>query len=110
MQRLERSLKAYGLWQSSWSSRLSCVVGDLSKPSLGISAEVWSHLVQEVDVVIHNGAMVHWVRPYGDMKAPNVLSTMEAMRLCNEGSKKLFAFVSSTSVLDNEHYVKLSEA
>jgi L-2-aminoadipate reductase len=43
------------------------------------------------------------------MMAANVKSTMDAMKLCNEGKPKLFAFVSSTSVLDNEHYVKLSD-
>lgn len=108
LQRLERNLKAYGLWQPSWSERLSCVVGDLAKPSLGISTDVWSQLAKDVDVVIHNGAMVHWVKRYADMMEANVLSTLESMRLCNEGKPKLFAFVSSTSVLDNDHYVQLS--
>jgi len=31
------------------------------------------------------------------------------MELCNEGKPKIFAFISSTSVLDTDHYVKLSE-
>ena len=40
----------------------------------------------------------------------NVISTIEAMQLVNEGKKaKTFAFVSSTSVLDTDHYIKLSE-
>ena len=43
------------------------------------------------------------------MMASNVTSTIDAMKLCNEGKPKLFAFVSSTSVLDTDHYVKLSE-
>jgi L-aminoadipate-semialdehyde dehydrogenase len=60
-------------------------------------------------VIIHNGALVHWVKRYADMMAANVLSTVEAMRLANEGKPKLFAFVSSTSVLDNDYYVRLSE-
>jgi L-aminoadipate-semialdehyde dehydrogenase len=109
LDRLKRSLNAYGLWQPTWESRISCVVGDLSKPSLGLSSSTWSSLVSEVDVIIHNGAQVHWVKRYDDMKAANVQSTVEAMRLCNEGKPKLFAFVSSTSVLDNDYYVKLSE-
>jgi L-aminoadipate-semialdehyde dehydrogenase len=49
------------------------------------------------------------VKRYDDMKAANVLSTLETMKLCSEGKPKLYAFVSSTSVLDNDHYVKLSE-
>src|SRR5204863_3626248 len=31
------------------------------------------------------------------------------MRLCNEGKPKLLTYVNSTSVLDTDHYIKLSE-
>ena len=43
------------------------------------------------------------------MMAANFFSTIIAMKLCNEGKPKLFAFISSTSALDADHYVKLSE-
>jgi L-aminoadipate-semialdehyde dehydrogenase len=109
LDRLQRSLQGYGLWHDEWSMRLSCIVGDLSKPQLGIEQYTWQTLSQEVDVVIHNGATVHWVRTYQDMMASNVISTIDAMKLCNEGKPKLFTFVSSTSVLDTDHYVRLSE-
>jgi L-2-aminoadipate reductase len=107
--RLRRSLQTYGVWKDSWESRLSCVVGDLAKPSLGLDNQVWDRLAKEVDIVIHNGATVHWVKRYQDMMAANVSSTIDAMRLCNEGKPKIFTFVSSTSVLDTDHYVKLSD-
>ncbi|MCJ1248720.1 large subunit of alpha-aminoadipate reductase [Trapelia coarctata] len=107
--RLRRSLQGYGFWHDKWSTRLSCVVGDLSKPQLGIEQHTWQTLSQEVDLVIHNGATVHWVRRFQDMMASNVISTIDAMKLCNEGKPKIFTFVSSTSVLDTDHYVKLSE-
>ncbi|EEH03815.1 L-aminoadipate-semialdehyde dehydrogenase large subunit [Histoplasma capsulatum G186AR] len=109
LDRLRRSLQGYGLWQAEWAGRLSFVVGDLSKPQLGIDQQNWQALAKEVDLVIHNGAAVHWVRPYNDLVASNVLSTLDAMRLCNEGKPKMFTFVSSTSVLDTDHYVKLSD-
>ena len=108
LDRLRRSLLGYGLWKDVWSSRLHCVVGDLSKPQLGIEQHTWETLSREIDVVIHNGATVHWVKRYQDMMAANVISTLDAMRLCNEGKPKLFTFVSSTSVLDNDHYINLS--
>jgi L-aminoadipate-semialdehyde dehydrogenase len=109
LDRLRRSLQSYGIWRDEWLTRLTCIVGDLSKPQLGVDPHTWQTLSQEVDVVIHNGAVVHWVRRYQDMMAANVISTITAMKLCNEGKPKLFAFVSSTSVLDTDHYVKLSE-
>ncbi|KAM0341447.1 hypothetical protein ACHAPQ_000538 [Fusarium lateritium] len=107
--RLRRSLEGYGMWRDEWESRLSCVVGDLSQPNLGIETSAWTDLAQTVDVVIHNGAAVHWVKRYADMKTANVNSTIDAMKLCNEGKPKTFTFVSSTSVLDTDHYVNLSD-
>ncbi|KAL2154625.1 hypothetical protein VTH82DRAFT_3301 [Thermothelomyces myriococcoides] len=108
LSRLQRSLQGNGLWKDEWESRLNAVVGDLSKPQLGIDDATWQNLAQEVDIVIHNGATVHWVKRYQDMMAANVLSTIDAMRLCNEGKPKVFTFVSSTSVLDTEYYIRLS--
>ncbi|KAK0656932.1 hypothetical protein B0T16DRAFT_366692 [Cercophora newfieldiana] len=109
LERLRRSLHGYGLWREEWSDRLTAVVGDLSQAQLGLDEATWNRLAQEVDVVIHNGAIVHWVKRYQDMMASNVLSTIDAMKLCNEGKPKGFTFVSSTSVLDTDHYVKLSD-
>ncbi|QPH04919.1 putative secondary metabolism biosynthetic enzyme [Epichloe festucae Fl1] len=106
--RLTRSLKGYGLWQDSWAERVSCVLGDLSKPRLGLSDASWKHVAETVDVVVHNGAYVHWIARYEKMLHSNVLSTIDAMKLCNEGKPKLFSFVSSTSTLDTDHYVNLS--
>lgn len=42
--RLRRSLEGYGLWKDEWTTRLSCVIGDLSKPQLGIGSRVWTPL------------------------------------------------------------------
>ncbi|KAM7211702.1 hypothetical protein V8F06_012916 [Rhypophila decipiens] len=109
LERLKRSLKGYGLWKEEWAPRLSAVVGDLSKPNLGMDDETWQKVAQEADYVVHNGASVHWVKRYQDMMASNVLSTVDAMKLCNEGKAKVFCFVSSTSVLDTDHYIKLSD-
>jgi len=107
--RLQQSLRGYGLWQDEWSARLSCVVGDLAQSQLGLDDQTWHMLCEKVDIVVHNGAVVHWVKTYQDMKATNVDSTIDAMNLCNTGKPKLFTFVSSTSVLDIDHYVKLSQ-
>ena len=107
--RLQNSCTAYGVWSSDWSTRLSCVIGNLAEPRLGLDAGTWAKLEATVDVIIHNGAQVHWVSPYSSLKAPNVLSTINLLQLCAAGKAKKFAFVSSTSVLDTEYYVKFSD-
>lgn len=84
------------------------MVGDISKPRLGLLEETWDHLSNTVDLVIHNGAQVNWMLPYSSMRAANVLSTLDCIRLCSTGKPKRLAFVSSTSTLDNDHYVQLS--
>ncbi|KAI4102072.1 MAG: hypothetical protein L6R37_004578 [Teloschistes peruensis] len=106
--RVELVLQNYGIWSEEWQSRLSCVIGDLKEPRLGMSEENWEKVGREADVVIHNGAQVHWVYPYDALKRANVLSTLAAMSLCATGKPKTFVFVSSTSVLDTDHYVQMS--
>ena len=109
--RLRDALAGRGLWREAWEQegRVQAVVGDLSKPHLGLNDEDWAHLAKEVDVIVHNGALVHWVYPYSKLRAANVLSTMAVMRLANEGRPKSVAFVSSTSALDTEYYIRFSD-
>lgn len=53
---------------------------------------------------------MHWVYPYEKLRAANVLSTLTAIDLASSKKQKLFVFVSSTSALDTEHYVRLSDS
>jgi L-aminoadipate-semialdehyde dehydrogenase len=107
--RLRDTCLAYGIWDDQWTSRIEAVVGDLEKPNFGLSPDTWNRLADSVDVVIHNGALVHWVLPYSRLRAANVLSTVTALSLCAVGKAKNFGLVSSTSVLDTEHYVRVSQ-
>lgn len=109
LQRVKVTCQAYGFWSESWDSKIRCVTGNLGDPKLGLPNEVWDELSKSVDVVIHNGALVHWVFPYSKLKAPNVQGTIDAMDLCAVGRPKTFVFISSTSVLDNDYYVQLSD-
>lgn len=58
LERVINSCKAYGVWDDSWNSRLDIVTGSLERDLLGVSQSVWDDLLEKVDVVIHNGAMV----------------------------------------------------
>lgn len=108
LERLQRSLRGYGVWRDSWATRLGAVIGDLTQPRLGLDDDTWKMLGDAIDVVIHNGALVHWVKQYKHLERSNVLSTIDALRLCNQGKPKLFSFISSTSVLDTDYYINLS--
>lgn len=108
LDRVMRTCEAYGVWDPSWASRITCVNGNLGDPRLGLSEETWDKLAQEVNVVIHNGALVHWVYPYSNLRPANVQGTLDILALCATGIPKRISFVSSTSVLDTPHFVKLS--
>lgn len=110
LERVERSCRAYGVWDESWKERLSCVTGTLGHLNLGMHPDQWEKATHETDIVIHNGAQVHWVLPYSNLKPANVQGTMDILKLCATGKAKQLSFVSSTSVLDSDHYVKLSQA
>ncbi|KAL3438496.1 hypothetical protein BDV09DRAFT_159964 [Aspergillus tetrazonus] len=107
--RIRSTCRAYGFWDESWTSRLECITGSLGDPRFGLTDAAWDDLTNRVDAVIHNGALVHWVYPYSTLKPANVLGTIDALKLCASGKPKQFSFVSSTSVLDSDHYVQESE-
>ncbi|KAI9282272.1 L-aminoadipate-semialdehyde dehydrogenase [Sporodiniella umbellata] len=106
LDRVKKAAVDHLVWRDSWSSRVDAVCGDLGSERLGLSESDWKRCTTEVDSVVHNGALVHWVYPYSQLYAPNVLGTLWAMRLASESKQKSFHFVSSTSVLDTPYYVE----
>lgn len=67
----------------------------------------WRKLAAEIDLVIHNGAYVHWLQPYEKLKPTNVNGTLEVIRLCSDTKVKPLHYVSTTSVFDTEHHQRL---
>lgn len=110
LDRLRKAGTVYGTWDDSLSSQIHPVLGDLSKPQFGMAPQEWDHLVQCVDVIIHNAALVHWVYPYSKLRDANVISTVNLLQLCSVGKPKFFTFVSSTSTLDTDHFFSLSDS
>ncbi|KAL2312138.1 L-2-aminoadipate reductase [Schizosaccharomyces pombe] len=108
LKRLKDSCTAYGVWDESWAQKISVVNGDLALENWGIEERKWNKLTEVVDYVIHNGALVHWVYPYSKLRGPNVMGTITALKLCSLGKGKSLSFVSSTSTVDTEYYVNLS--
>ena len=111
LQRLRESSQGRGMWDEDWSKtgKVEAVVGDLAEDYFALSQTEWDRIATEADAVLHNGAVVHWVYHYAKLRSPNVLSTLTALNLCATGRPKLFSFVSSTAVLDNEAFVRKSD-
>ncbi|KAL2914197.1 hypothetical protein HK105_206290 [Polyrhizophydium stewartii] len=59
--RLVSTSKQRLAWSDAWlrNGRVRAVAGDLSAERFGLSDAVWDALCHEVDLIIHNGALVH---------------------------------------------------
>jgi L-aminoadipate-semialdehyde dehydrogenase len=111
LQRLRESGEGRGVWSEDWvsSGKVEAVVGDLADERFGLDEPTWNRIAAEADSVLHNGAVVHWVYPYAKLRAANVISTLTALNLCATTKPKQFSFISSTSVLDAEGFVRKSD-
>ena len=102
--RLINNLQRYSLWDKKIGDRIIPVVGDLSKPRLGIDADAFENLAGAIDTIYHSAAMLNYVYPYSAMKAANVLGTQEVLRLACQGKPKPVHYVSSVAVFETAAY------
>lgn len=60
-QKIQSSLESYSLWNESFSVRIIPIIGELSKPLLGLSEEEFKALANKIDIIYHNGALVNFI-------------------------------------------------
>jgi fatty acid CoA ligase FadD9 len=82
---------------SAGSGRLEVVAGDLIEPRLGLTPDHWERLADEVSLVLHPAALVNHALSYPQLFEPNVLGTVEVMRLALRRRAPI-AFVSTVGV------------
>jgi thioester reductase-like protein len=74
-----------------------------------LDAHTWDALGDRLSGILHNGAQLSYVAPYGQLKASNVLGTSEVLRLaaarCTASRPALpVEFISSTAVYEAAAY------
>jgi len=77
---------------------LECLPGDLAAPRLGLDEATFARLRDEVDQIVHPGALVNHVLSYRNLFEPNVGGTAELLRLALTGRQKRFDYVSTFGV------------
>jgi thioester reductase-like protein len=77
--------------------RVEVMHGDLAHPLFGLDAATFDALARRVDLILHCGAMVNWVKGYSAMRAANVLGTVECIKLAAAARIKPLVFVSTIS-------------
>ncbi|KAK4050363.1 putative NRPS-like protein biosynthetic cluster [Microbotryomycetes sp. JL201] len=110
--RLRDSGEARSAWDEEWvkQGRVQVVVGDLEGEKLGLSQEDYDRVANEADIIIHNGALVHWIYPYAKLRAANVSATVATIELAATGRPKSLTFVSSTAAIEKGHYIRLGDS
>lgn len=97
--RVRDSLRGYGLVEGVDADRIVAIAADLEKPLCGLSEPQFDTLSEEVDLILHNGARVNLVDAYSRLRAANVGSVREMLRLAANKRVKPVHYVSATSAL-----------
>lgn len=88
-------------WTEFHGSMLEVWSGDLALPNLGLDEADWRIIADgAVDIFIHNGASVHFMKSYAALEAANVGSTAQVLRVAVENPNMKFVFVSSARYCD----------
>ncbi|MEZ4453136.1 MAG: thioester reductase domain-containing protein [Nannocystaceae bacterium] len=98
--RLRAALAPLGGVDEIDGGRVQAIAGRLDRPRLGLDDRRWEALAGEVDLVVHNGAAVNFVRGWSELAAINVGGTEEALRLAAAGRPAGFVHVSTKGVFD----------
>lgn len=96
--RLHSHLRDYGLWREHLAGRIIPVVGDLSRPRLGLAEPDYQRLAREIDLIFHNGAWINAVLSYADLKPANVEGTREILRFAGTGHTKPVHYSSTLAI------------
>ena len=110
-QKIHQNLERYGLGHllehENFYSRMIPVLGDLSKPLLGLDEQKFYQLAGEIDRIYHVGANVNLLYPYTAMGAANVGGTQEILRLASLVKLKPLHYISSLGVFESTGYSNL---
>ena len=97
MERVCETFRRYGLDTRSLAN-VEIVVGDITKPCLGLPAETYDQLTREVTDVFHCAAAVNMLAHYDQLAAANVTGTRNMVGFCLSGRRKRLHYASTLSV------------
>ncbi|MFE5325145.1 carboxylic acid reductase [Embleya sp. NPDC056575] len=92
------------------AGRLVVLAGDIGRERLGLDADTWRRLTEDVDRVFHLAALVNHVLPYDQLFGPNVAGTAELIKLALTGRIKPFTYLSSVGVAAGVEPARLDES
>ncbi|MFK7878058.1 MAG: amino acid adenylation domain-containing protein, partial [Paracoccaceae bacterium] len=85
---------------TGFEARVKVALGELSRLNLGLSSADRSRIAADVDLIVHNGAEVHAMKPYASLRASNTMSVLDLLHLMSMGRPKAMTFVSTLGTLE----------
>ncbi|MCX4405833.1 thioester reductase domain-containing protein [Streptomyces sp. NBC_01764] len=108
--RLGEALKSYELpWSSEVRRRVTVLPGDIRRPHLGLSDELWTTLTQELDSVVGVAAAVDFLRGYQSLRQSNVIGSLTLAELAATGRPKPLHHISSIAVFNEVGITAMGE-
>ncbi|MFJ1969684.1 thioester reductase domain-containing protein [Streptomyces sp. NPDC087903] len=108
--RLGEALRGYELpWSSEVRRRVTVLPGDIRRPQLGLSDELWHTLAGELDSVVGVAAAVDFLRGYHSLRSSNVLGALTLAELASAGRPKPLHHISSIAVFNEVGITSMGE-
>ncbi|MGW7244251.1 thioester reductase domain-containing protein [Streptomyces sp. NPDC054804] len=108
--RLGEALKSHRLpWSSEVRRRVTVLPGDIRRPRLGLSDELWHTLAHALDSVVSVAAAVDFLRGYQSLRASNVLGALTLAELAATGRPKPLHHISSIAVFNEVGITSMGE-
>ncbi|MFY1631732.1 amino acid adenylation domain-containing protein [Solwaraspora sp. WMMB335] len=98
-QRVHQALRERGRWRPEFAVRCRGFAMDLARPGLGLDPVAQGQLAGEVDLILHNGAMVNFLFDYRAHRPANVTGTAALVELALRDRPKPVHYVSTLGVL-----------
>lgn len=91
-------LKFKLVWKNAYEDKIKIVLGDMTKPNLGIHENLYLELQKNMEVIYHMGSDVSYVQPYEHIKKTNVDGMANILHLAVNGKIKFLIISSSMGV------------
>ena len=96
--RILETVEFYGLSRPSTEGRVMPVLGDISRPWMGLDSEEYQELAEKIDLIFHCAASVDYSLSYEAAKPHSVDGTSEVLRFACTSRTKTVQYISSNGV------------
>lgn len=99
LKRIRHTSAKYALrLPQGFEKRVKIMLGDMSKPWLGLTEDEYRRHQRDIDSVVHCAAIDNFYLPYSIMRKTNVLGTLEMLEFALGGKLKPMFYISSCAV------------